>query len=751
MKSQVLTLIFAILPLFSNGVHAEDGPVVLGHGEGLFRVGSLLAEDDFENLDRWDVQIQQRSGYPPAKVVTRENSLDCLVPGRGCTAWFKQKFDTRVVITYEVICPTPQPEMKGVQPRDINNFWMATDPSNVATGLFDADRYTGKFSSYDKIHGYYASTGGGGAIANRTTRMRRYPREVEGKPEAHLALKDKDERPGYLITPDKVMKIQLVAYDDVVQYIVDGKLVYEIAQGDLIRVEGTDDDGDSVVRESTYDLDRFPVYREGFFGFRMVGTHHIYTNFRAYALEPVQDNEADSDDDNASAEGSIEVSTLADLRNVMQQSNQNITMKPGRYLLTDLPEEDRKLSCSGSNNTIDLSGVHIVAPVGSANRGYFNISGSDNVLHDGTLEDVYESGLQEVADFSTYNRNRSTLAKGLRGDAVLSVTGDDNVVRDTKLTIRGSFPYGYGSLYGIGSDNVYGLDKRCGILIRGKRNIIDGCEVQQKAFGHGIYMQKPADQTVIKNCLVAGIMRPSNDLYLETDPSDLPVRSEYKIPQKRSRGRSQRRDRRRGRDRDRTRNATVNREVDENPPAPLPRDTMLPLSEDGIRVYSGGGSVTVENCTVKRMRGGIRLYLASHAAVTNSTAIDCGHTNFNMPKGGTITGSKGNFAYAPLSDFRLSKSNQKIELTIMPSPHAVGPHHLADVLGNNHHIILHRTPGPLDTSPRPIVIAGSGSTIRNETEYPVKLLPSSSGNTVVSAGPVTDQGSNNTVSQRSLD
>ena len=40
-----------------------EGPVVLGHGVGLFKVGPLLAHDDFENLDNWVVQIQERSGF----------------------------------------------------------------------------------------------------------------------------------------------------------------------------------------------------------------------------------------------------------------------------------------------------------------------------------------------------------------------------------------------------------------------------------------------------------------------------------------------------------------------------------------------------------------------------------------------------------------------------------------------------------------------------------------------------------------
>ncbi|WP_302118231.1 hypothetical protein [Allorhodopirellula heiligendammensis] len=439
------------------------------------------------------------------------------------------------------------------------------------------------------------------------------------------------------------------------------------------------------------------------------------------------------------AQTKLAVSTLSELRDAVQKSNQTIVMAPGRYMLTDLPVGHRDVPCSGSHNTIDLSDVYVTVPVGTTRRSYITISGDHNLFRGGVFEDVYPNGLKEVTDFSAYNQNRSTLAKGLSGSAVLSVTGDNNTVADTKLTVRGSFPYGYGSIYGIGADNVYGLDKRCGILVKGKQNIIDGCEIQQQAFGHGIYMQRPADETVVRNCLVEGVMRPSNDLYLETDPRDLPVRSDYRIPETRRGGRNGSRNRRRGR---------PEREPETTPAnlgTPIPRDTMIPLSEDGIRVYTDGGSVTVENCTVKKMRGGIRLYLASRATVINSTAVDCGATNFNMPKNGKVIGSAGNFAYAPLSDFRLSKSNQDIELTIMPSPHLVGPHHVADILGNNHNIVFHRTEGPLDVNLRPIVVVGSGSTIRNETEYPVILQATASANSVVSYGPVTDLGSDNKV------
>ncbi|MBP0903853.1 right-handed parallel beta-helix repeat-containing protein [Mariniflexile gromovii] len=413
-----------------------------------------------------------------------------------------------------------------------------------------------------------------------------------------------------------------------------------------------------------------------------------------------------------SAQTTMQVSSLSELCEAVKNSNQNIILKPGKYDLTELPKDQRKILCSGSNNMIDLSGVYVNAPVGSTKQSYIVITGNHNTFKGGAFEDTYVSGLDEVTDFSAYNQERSTLASGLKGQAVLDVRGDDNLILNIKLTVRGSFPYGYGSIYGIGRDNVFGLDKRCGILLKGKRNVIDSCEVQQRAFGHGIYMQEPADASVIKNTLVEGRMRPSADLYMETNPVDLPVRSNYK----------------------------TNNE-------PIPKNVMYPLSEDGIRVYTHGGSVTVENCTVKKMRGGIRVYLASSATVTNSTAIDCGATNYNLPQGGKITNSSGNFTYAPLSDFRLSKSNQNIELTILPSPNAVGDHNVADILGNNHTIVFHRTEGPMDTNLRPIVVKNNNSTIKNETEYPIVLEASSRGNTVVSLGKVTDHGTNNKVTQ----
>jgi hypothetical protein len=142
------------------------------------------------------------------------------------------------------------------------------------------------------------------------------------------------------------------------------------------------------------------------------------------------------------AQTTVNVSTLAELREAVQKSNQTIVMKSGRYSLADLPGRSRNILCSGSNNTIRLSGVYVSAPVGCTSRSYITISGDNNTFKGGEFEDLYSNGLEEVTDFSAYNKDRATLAKGLRGAPVMTVYGNDNTVLGTKMTVRGSFPYG---------------------------------------------------------------------------------------------------------------------------------------------------------------------------------------------------------------------------------------------------------------------------------------------------------------------
>lgn len=716
---------------FSLSVVAQ--PVVLGKGAGLFQVGDLLAEDDFKDLEKWVVQLEERKGA--ASVQAKDGTLDCIVPDRGCTVWFREKLKTRVAMTYEVICPGAKDSDKGMQASDLNCFWMANYPEGQ---LFDRKKFSGKFSDYDGMIGYYASTGGG---RNTTTRMRRYPRELDGKPVEHLALTARDGKPGFLIKPDRVMKVQLVAYDDVIQYIVNGELVYEVSGGDKIQIE-VRDEGKKVLKDSVYDLKRFPVYEEGYFGFRMVGTHHIYSNFRVHQLVPGEEA------------APVEVSSIAELREAMTKSHQKVVMKPGVYELSDQMDPSAGFRMSGSHNEFDLTGVTIRTPIsvlrsmslrGRGDRVNYLIEGDHVILRGGTFENTYPDGRTEVTDFGSYNQDPEN--GPARAMTEMKVTGDDVSLINCRMIVRGSYPYGYGNMYGIGGGAVVGLRKHSGILMTGDRITMDGCKVKMEAFGHAIFVQG-GDQITVRNTEVVGEVRRSNELYEEKKEGDLPVKFGYKIQW-----------------------------PDEMKGIAIPRDHMLNLVEDGIRAYPKTGHMTVENCTVSKCRGGIKLYMARSATVTNCEVIDCVVQGYSLPSKGTITNSKGNAAYGPLlyihSD---STSSQKIDLEVLPSPHGFGDHPLAAIKGSRHRIRF-TSGGEGKELPRPIIVGypmrfdflsvdypgvpkgmernfakyapksdrASGIKLENATEHPVVLGKFSEENEITSRGKVRDLGTGNIV------
>ncbi len=260
-------------------------PTVLGHGRGVFTIGPVLHTPSLDDPAAWHLQIQQTAAATHERVVFGNNLLDLYMPDRGSTAWFKQELEGPITIVYRVRCPVETLTDPGIQARDINNFWHASDPV-AADGLFDDTRYTGTFTSYNKMLGYYASTGGGGATGNQTTRMRRYPREINGEPVPHIALNDRDGQSAYLITPGKWHTVQLVAYEGIAQYIVDGVLVYEIYPGQDVAVE-VPQGNDAGMVNTSYGLDKFPAYTSGYFGLRLVGTHHQYADVRIHRLLPV--------------------------------------------------------------------------------------------------------------------------------------------------------------------------------------------------------------------------------------------------------------------------------------------------------------------------------------------------------------------------------------------------------------------------------------------------------------------------------
>jgi hypothetical protein len=272
-------------PLPANGESDHQAsppqPVVKGIGKGLFEIGPVLHADDFSDLDQWSVQVQSTSAdVPDARVEAKDNQLEVFVPARGATVWFKPRLSGPVAIVYQVRAPE-MPDTPGIVPRDVNNFWHMRIPpgEEEPDTLFNTSRYSGDFGSYDELEGYYASTGG---RDNTTTRFRRYPREIDGKPVDHIALQSRDHEEAYLLTPGKTHTVQLVAYNGNVQYIVDGKVVYEIRYGDIVTINRPGKEP----AKARYTRERFPAYTDGWFAFRLTTSYHLYSDFRVFRLKP---------------------------------------------------------------------------------------------------------------------------------------------------------------------------------------------------------------------------------------------------------------------------------------------------------------------------------------------------------------------------------------------------------------------------------------------------------------------------------
>jgi hypothetical protein len=274
----------------STPVESQNGPkpVVIGYGEKAFTIGQKLYETDFSDTENWQLQIQQKASASAEDAVVKmeDGIMDLYMPAIGCTAWLKQKFEGPIAIVYQVKCPLETINDESIMARDINNFWHCSDPRKF-DGIFDSDEahYNGGFGSYHEMQGYYASTGGGGHIGNKTTRMRRYPRWRDGQDIPHLSLNSQDENPEHLIHAGEWHTVQLVACDGLVQYIQDGKIVYQIKYGDTIMSEDRVD-GAPVQTPAVYTREAYPAYTQGYFGFRLVRTHHLYKNLKIYQLDP---------------------------------------------------------------------------------------------------------------------------------------------------------------------------------------------------------------------------------------------------------------------------------------------------------------------------------------------------------------------------------------------------------------------------------------------------------------------------------
>lgn len=425
-------------------------------------------------------------------------------------------------------------------------------------------------------------------------------------------------------------------------------------------------------------------------------------------------------DEVADREGFAVIRSLDELRQAAGVDNSRVRLQPGTYEYRELVGDGESLlTFSGNDAHYDLTGVTLRAQEYTT----VMILTGDRITVEGLkVETVLEP---------------SRPPRGRRSIAGVGIHGHGNTLLNVRLHLRGSFPYGYGSFFGIsgGPHDVIKPNKNSGIHITGNYTRILGCRVIMRSFGHGIFM-RGASNTLIQDTLVEGELRSTDEMLAETSGPAFEVDFKTMSGQR------------------------------------IPAGRMETLQEDGIRTYGGTfrpdnrttGDVTIKNTTVRRMRRGICLgWSNGRHTITDTTVTECTSMGYHIGSNATIRDSRGDVRYSHLLDIsHVSFRGSDIELEVQDSgSRPRGGDLLARINGRGHRVVL-RAADPKAVSPDMNIeiaadrgygagrfeVSGSSIHLVNETPAGVILNPQSANCTVESAGKVEDHGHNNTVRRR---
>lgn len=429
----------------------------------------------------------------------------------------------------------------------------------------------------------------------------------------------------------------------------------------------------------------------------------------------------------------VTVNSLAELKPYLSQDNVDIKLVPGTYSINAADVAAGKFSnpvllFSGSNSTYDFTDViinfdtDVLTAFGNVDVKELNITGNNNVLKNLTMVD----------DGTVDDRPTRTATN-------VVMDGENNRIEGFHVTIKGSYPYGYGDAYGKGSGYIIKHFKHSACLVRGNFNHLKNSTFIQRSYGHGIYLQG-ANDALIEGCYVEGEVRSTDDMLKDTS------------------------------------GAAYERNFQTIWGYRLPPGYMMSLNEDGIRTYRAGTTVingitytdrgteniTVRDCTVKNMRAGVTLYLGYgyKKFAENCTVIGC-EVGY-MVKGGAITNCRGDAAYGPLFQ-SADDSGVDVDITVIPPVDGYynGSGCMAYINGNDHTILLNGA-GVENDAGLKVQLGGDNNDVRalaadddyqsatnmnidNLTVFPLLLTSSTSGNNGTSGGMVTDLGTNNNI------
>lgn len=437
------------------------------------------------------------------------------------------------------------------------------------------------------------------------------------------------------------------------------------------------------------------------------------------------------------------VNSLEELEPYLSQNNVQVKLAPGTYNVTVQDAKDRRYGgfetigsntyytmflFSGSGSTYDFTDVTLnietgtFVEFGNIKVYEIRIAGNDNVLQNLTQIDL---GSEDDAPRKTVNN--------------IVMDGQNNIVDGFVVRSTGSYPYGYGDIFGKGGGPIVAHRKHSAILMRGESNTLRNTDLLHKAYGHCVFFQAAANPTV-EGCHIEGEVRSSDDMLAEEgtgtvgDNEDFMTVWGYK----------------------------------------LPPGFMLALTEAGIRAYNAGttiinddtisrgtSNVTVKNTTVKNTRTACTLVHASGTQyIENLTSI--GNENgFSIGRGQVIN-CRADAAYGIIFDGGGAVTGD-ITVIAPENDYYNGTNALASVTGatitlrteteipsnlqirmGTYRSLRHQPGGNLDYQ---LTTDFSGAELYNHTNATIELGSGSENNDIHTCGAVVDNGSGNEINE----
>lgn len=427
------------------------------------------------------------------------------------------------------------------------------------------------------------------------------------------------------------------------------------------------------------------------------------------------------------------VDNLDDFRAAIKENRQKIRLKPGHYVAKKLDEplilpEGHFMSEKGqvrhehvffitsSNSHFDMRGAVITIPSSLKGKMARKAHVADNWRVGGSRNTI-EGGYFRTETDQTY-------PKYFGGGNLFEVHNKGNKFIDCIFHVKGSSPFGYSDYYGKGSKNWTPMNKHSFMsLNHANKTVLKGCRIYHQAFGHAIHFHKVSD-VLIEDCYFTGALRRTRDIFKEK--TGLAREHGFNIMYRGER--------------------------------PIPRDQVIPLTEDGIRTYDECRNIIVRDTTVARFRNSAAFNAVGDVRLENVQFFESGDHSIiaTASENGRVIvkNCTSDVAYNPVfGTGHMPAVRGKYEVTIINAAKDVEftpRSNLGTICGVDCHFILHDgTERPLPPKVNVLTCGGkyplTESLVENYTPATIVLEKNVTKCVIRSAGQVIDRGKGNRI------